>query len=116
MKSYARFYPKLLERLQAHPPFSSRDEAAQWLRDTWVDLHIEAGASQRRLRILRGAKVCTEQGWVDVDKKVCYLQSPENPPVRLFLHDDGSIVLQQMMTSRNEILFAKPGKSLLITA
>ena len=61
MKSYARFYPKILERLQAHPPFSSRDEAAQWLRDAWVDLHIEVGASQRRLRILRSAKVCKDR-------------------------------------------------------
>lgn len=114
MKSYARFYPKLLERLQAHPPFSSRDEAAQWLRDAWVELHIEAGASPRRIRILRGAKICKEQGWVDIEQKVCYLQSYDTPPVRLYLHADGSIVLQQMMTSQNQILFAKPGKPVAV--
>lgn len=114
MKSYARFYPKLLAQLEARPPFSSRDEAAQWLRDAWVDLHVQAGATPQRIRILRGAKICKEQGWVDVDKNVCYLQSPDNPPIRLYLHADGSIVLQQMMTSQNQILFAKPGKSKVV--
>lgn len=116
MKSYARYYPKLLEQLQAQPPFASRDEAAQWLRDAWVNVHIEIGASEHRLRILRGAKICKEQGWMDVGEQVCYLQSPEDPPLRLYLHADGSIVFQHMKPPHNPILFAKPGKKLLTPA
>lgn len=116
MKSYARHYPKLMMLLEAQPSFASRDEAAQWLRDTWINLHVEAGASQRRLRILRAARVCKEQGWVNVDQDVCYLQSPENPPLRLFLHADGGIVLQQMLAGQNRILLAKPGKRVLVTS
>ena len=110
MKSYAQFYPKLLNRLQQAPPFSSRQEAMEWLRDAWCAIHAEAGASKRRLAIMRGARICKEQGWRDIDQEVCYLQSPETPPLRLFLHSDGAIVLQQMFTERSEILFAKPGK------
>lgn len=110
MKSYARFYPKLFERLHKAKPFSSRDEAVQWLRDNWLQIHIEAGASKRRIAILQQARICKEQGWRDIDKDVCYLTSPENPPLRLYLHRDGSIVLQQMFTERNEIIFAKPGQ------
>lgn len=109
MKSYARFYPMLLARLQNAKPFASREAAAIWLRDEWVKIHIAAGASKRRITILQSARICQEQGWRDIDKEVCYLTSPDNPPLRLYLHQDGSIVLQQLQTERNEILFAKPG-------
>lgn len=112
MKSFVQFYPKLFDRLQTLPPFSSREEAATWLREAWYEIHMQAGASKDRLRILKNARICTEQGWVDVDKEVCYLDSPENPPLRLFLHADGSIILQQMLTARSEILFAKLGKAM----
>ena len=109
MKSYAQFYPRLFERLQKAKPFSSREEAFIWLRDAWVFIHMEAGASKRRINIMKGARICKEQGWRDIDQDVCYLTSPENPPLRLYLHCDGSIVIQQMFTERNEILIAKPG-------
>ena len=111
MKSYARFYAKVFHQLQKVPPFANREEAANWLRDAWVALHIEQGASKRRISILKQARICTEQGWVDVDQEVCYLDSPEDPPIRLFLHRDGAIVLQQMDTQQSEILFARPGKA-----
>lgn len=110
MKSYAQFYPKLLERLQKAKPFASREEVVNWLRDEWVAIHMEAGASKQRIAILKSARICKEQGWQDIDKDVCFLQSPEAPPLRLYLHKDGSIVLQQLFTERNEIIFAKPGK------
>jgi hypothetical protein len=110
VKSYARFYPKLFNKLQKEPPFSSREEAGAWLREAWCAIHVEAGASKRRIAIMKNARICKEQGWKDVEKDVCYLESPEKPPLRLFLHRNGSIVLQQMFTERNEIIFAKPGK------
>lgn len=110
MKSYARFYPKVLERLQSTPPFASREEAADWLRAEWLAVHIAAGAGKRRLQAIRDAKICAEQGWRFISPSVCYIDSPESPPLRLFLHADGAMVLQRMYTDRNEILFAKPGK------
>lgn len=110
MKSYALLYAKVFEQLRNAPPFASREEAALWLRDAWLAVHTYAGASKRLIGILKNARVCAEQGWVDVDKDVCYLESPDNPPIRLFLHRDGTVVLQQMRTTRSEILLAKPGK------
>ena len=109
MKSYARFYPKLYERLLKAPAFSNRQEVEAWLRDTWLDIHTEAGASKSRLTILQRARICPEQGWQDTDQDVCYLQSTEAPPIRIYVHNDGSVVVQQMHTLRNEILLAKPG-------
>lgn len=114
MKSFAQFYPKFLDRLQAAPPFSSRDEAAAWMRDAWCTIHIEAGSSKRRIEIMKNARICPEQGWRDIDKVVCYLQSPENPPVRLYVHNDGTVVVQHMRPGRSEILLAKPGKSPIV--
>lgn len=111
MKSYARLYPLLLERLQSAAPFASRSEAEIWLRNTWLHIHADAGASSQRMRLLQHARICEEQGWRDVDKDVCFLQSPEYPPLRLFVHHDGAIVLQRIFTDKNEILMAKPGKS-----
>ena len=116
MKSYAQFYPKLFNRLQQEPPFASREEAVAWLRDAWCAIHIEAGASKRRIAIMKSARICKEQGWRDIEEDVCYLESAETPPIRLFLHRDGSIVLQQMFTARSEILFAKPGKKVAVTS
>lgn len=110
MKSYARFYPKLLEQLEQVPSFTSREEAFNWLRDAWVALHVAAGVNKKRIQIMQGARLCAEQGWRDITKNVCHLTSPEEPPLRLYLHRDGTIVLQQMYTERNEIIFAKPGK------
>ena len=100
----------MLERLQKAKPFASREEAFNWLRDAWVLVHLEAGGSKRRIAIMQSARICKEQGWCDIDKDVCYLTSPDTPPVRLYLHRDGSIVLQQLFTERNEIIFAKPGQ------
>ena len=110
MKSYARLYPLLFERLHSAAPFGSRKEAEKWLRDAWVQIHIETGASSRRIRIMKSARICEEQGWHDVDKNVCFLQSPDYPPLRLFVHNDGAIVLQRIFTDKNEIIFAKPAK------
>ena len=109
MKSYARFYYKVYERLLQTPPFANRQEVEIWLRDTWLDIHTDAGAGKQRLAILRHARICPEQGWRDVDKDVCYLDSPETPPIRMFVHNDGTLVVQQMHTDRSEILFAKHG-------
>lgn len=116
MKSYALFYPKFLARLQAAPAFSSRDEAAVWMRDAWCAIHLEFGGSKRRMAIMRGARICKEQGWKDIDKAVCYIQSPDNPPIRLYVHNDGSVVIQHMLPGRSQILLAKPGKTLIPTA
>lgn len=116
MKSFAQFYPKFLDRLQAAPPFSSRDEAAAWMRDAWCTIHIEAGSSKRRIEIMKNARVCKEQGWKDIDQEACYLQSPDDPPVRLYLHRDGSVVVQHMLPKRSVILLAKPGKVPVPTA
>ncbi len=110
MKSYARFYPKVLERLQSTPPFASREEAADWLRAEWLAVHIATGAGKRRLQAIRDASICAEQGWHFPSPHVCYIDSPETPPLRLFLHADGAMVLQRIHTDRNEIIFAKPGK------
>ena len=115
MKSYARFYPKIWELLQQAPNFSSREEAALWLRDAWHDIHLSAGASSRRLRILKTARICEAQGWKNIDQDVCYLDSPDNPPIRLYLHKDGGMVFQQLQPGQNQILFAKPGKRVLST-
>lgn len=111
MKSYAQFYPDVLDALKQAKPFTSRDEAFNWLREAWVAIQQEAGASKRRIALLRDIRICPEQGWHDIDKEACYLQSPDNPPMRLYIHRDGSIVLQQLSTQRNEIVFAKPGKT-----
>ena len=81
-----------------------------WLRDAWVQIHIEAGGSKRRIAIMQSARICPEQGWRDIDKDACYLTSPDTPPLRLYLHRDGTVVLQQLCNQRNEIIFAKPGK------
>lgn len=113
MKSYARLYPQLLERIQRTPAFASRDEAINWMRDAWVQIHKEAGASQRRIAIMQSARICPEQGWRDIDKDPCYLTSPETPPLRLYIHNDGTVVLQQICNQRNEIVYAKPGKVLV---
>ena len=111
MKSYASFYPRVLERLQKEKSFSSREEAFNWLRQAWLTVYTEAGADKHDVQTLKTAQLSPEHGWHDMDKEACYLDSPESPRLRLYLHRDGSIVLQQMQTETQEILFAKPGKT-----
>ena len=102
----------LVDRLQKAPACSTAQEAHDMLMAAWQDVHRECQSSPRYQAALAKRRLCAEHGWRDLDKSVCYFDSDEQPPVRVYLHQDGSVVIQRMEQSNIEILFTSPGKRL----
>ena len=103
----------LVARLLKAPPCSSAQEAHDMLMAAWQEVHRTCQSSPRYQAALAKRRLCEEHGWRDLDKSVCYFDSDEQPPVRVYLHQDGSVVIQRMEQSNIEILFTAPGKRVL---
>lgn len=106
----------LIVRLQAAPACSSAQEAHDTLLAAWQQVHRDCQSSPRYQSALAKRRLCAEHGWRDLDKTVCYLDSSEQPPIRIYLHRDGSMVIQRMEKANTEILFTSPGKRQMASA
>ncbi|MEG2045766.1 MAG: hypothetical protein RR100_02855 [Comamonas sp.] len=102
----------LVERLQHIRPCASAQEAHDVVIEEWRQVHRDCHISPRYLALLDNRSLCAEHGWHDLDQPVCYFDSDELPPMRIYLHRDGSIVIQRMQPDNVQILFTLPSKRL----
>lgn len=100
----------LIARLQKAPACSSAQEAHDALLGAWQQVHRDCQSSPRYQAALAKRRLCAEHGWRDLDKAACYFDSDEQPPIRIYLHRDGSMVIQRMEKANADILFTAPGK------
>jgi len=105
----------LVERLQHIRPCSSAQQAHDVVVAQWRQVHEDCKISPRYLALLEARRLCPEHGWHDLDKAACYFDSQELPPMRIYLHRDGGIVIQRMQPDNIEILFTLPGQRQLRT-
>ena len=102
----------LIEHLQRIEPCYSAQEAHDAVAAYWWLVHKDCDSSERHLDSLNRLRLNAEQGWKDLDKDVCYCDSREQPLMRIYLHKDGSIVIQSLDLDRR-ILFTLPGRNRL---
>jgi hypothetical protein len=89
-----RFFT-LLDQLKHMPPCTSRQEAHDMLLLLWIRICKDAGAHRELLNSMRQRTLCFEHGWRNLDKSPCYWDSREPLGIRIYLHANGTIVIQR---------------------
>src|SRR5256885_9870510 len=106
-----RFFT-LLNQLKHIPPCSSRQEARDMLLLLWMRICEGAGARRELLNRMRQRTLCAEHGWKNLDKSPCHLDSDTLPGIRIYLHSNGTIVIQRQGGAQDsEILHSRDRKS-----
>lgn len=96
-----------LKRIESLPPCSSRQQAYESLLAHWHAVESCYLEDKAVLDALLCKKMTPENDWHCLDCNPCYWQSPKAPEIRVYLHDDGSIVIQRLGGARDGgILFA----------
>ncbi len=102
-----------LAEIEVADRVSSRQEALDLVLKIWIATNLNYGTPESDLLALRRMRLCAEDGWRDLEKDPCYLDSPERSGLRLHLHHDGTIVLQNNSDHTARIVFTKLGASAL---
>lgn len=87
----------------------NRQDAFDLVFSIWIATQQKYGMPDRDLLALKHMQLDAKYGWHDLDKDPCYLDSPEGTGLRLHLHHDGTIVLQNYADPSLGIVFTKPG-------
>lgn len=102
------FWLKILER---SGPSHSREQAFEHFMTTWLQAAIEAGAESDYQSFVRSRRLIPEHGWFNLQGNPCWWDSSAAPVTRIYLHDNGGLVVQLLKTEGREILFASAGAS-----
>lgn len=102
----------LLKKLEMAPACDSAESAFRLFVDQWLAANVHHESPEKAQEYIRSRRLCAEHGWKGLGSSLCYVDCSEMPNVRLYLHADGSIVIQRMDPGANSILFTKPGRSL----
>lgn len=110
----SRFHA-LVQRLKQSPASRTRQEAHDLLIGHWRAVNQEFGLAPEVLRSMNDRRLCREHGWHNLGTTPCYWDSKTTPEIRIYLHDDGAIVIQRINDLLNaEILhFSPPASGLL---
>lgn len=96
-----------LKRIESMQPCTSRQQAYESLLAHWHAVESRYRGDKDSLDRLLGKKMTPENDWHCLDCDPCYWQSPRAPQMRVYIHDDGAIVIQRMGGTREgRILFA----------
>ena len=96
-----------LKRVEGMQPCASRQQAYEKLLAHWHAVESTYRDDKAYLDALLLKKMSAENDWHCLDGNPCYWQSPKVPQLRIYLHDDGAIVIQRLGGTREDrILFA----------
>lgn len=102
-----------LSEMEKAPPCKNREEAFDLVKKLWIDANLSMNATKSELRSFIDLQLHKEHGWQDLDRDPCYLPSIQQTDVRLYLHLDGTIVIQRMEPGVHPILLHKLGANRL---
>lgn len=108
--SFASRLNSWIKHLKAAEPCESQQGAYALVIENWVRVNSDMGAPPQFLQALRRRRLCEEHGWHGVGTNVAYWDLDDVQSVRIYLHDDGTIVVQQMDADNLQILFTLPGR------
>lgn len=96
-----------LKRIESMAPCSSRQQAYDSLLAHWHAVESSYHDDPAYLDGLLHTQMSAENNWHCLDGNPCYWQSPRAPQLRIYIHDDGAIVIQRLGGTREDrILFA----------
>ena len=97
-----------LGKIEAAQPCHSQQDAHDLIMSLWVQVNLEVGAGEELIQELRMKRLCIEHGWKGLDSDVAFIDLEPNVRVRVYLHRDGSIVIQAIEEHTFHILGALP--------
>lgn len=102
-----------LTEMEKAPACRSRQEAFLLFKSLWIEVNQLFETPEDDMQLFLQLELCKECGWKDLAADPCYLPSIEHTNVRLYLHHDGTIVLQRMEDDAQPILLFKQGAKAL---
>lgn len=100
--------------LEAAPACNSRPSAFEQVHRLWLEVNDASEQPDQDIDAFRRLELTEACGWRDLDRDPCFLSSIEHTGLCLYLHHDGSIVIQDLHGPNQPILLSKPGASPLI--
>ncbi|MGE8397150.1 MAG: hypothetical protein ACN6NT_06075 [Comamonas sp.] len=108
LTTYERRFFALLKIIEQQPRCSNRQEAHDQLLKVWILVCQEHLLPKGLIEKMFFRSLSAQHGWHDLDKDPCYWDSKTSPGVRIYLHDNGEIVIQRINDAgQHEILFHK---------
>lgn len=95
-----------LKRIEGMKPCASRQQAYESLLAHWHAVESTYHDDKAYLDALLKKKMTAENDWHCLEGNPCYWQSPKAPQLRIYVHDDGAIVIQRLGAREGRILFA----------
>lgn len=96
-----------LKGIESMAPCTTREQAYERLLGHWHAVESIYRDDKAYLDALLHKKMAGENDWHCLDGDPCYWQSPKVPSLRIYIHNDGTIVIQRLAGAREgRILFA----------
>ena len=106
---YFRTIALWLKILERSGPCSTREQAFDLYMSSWLQAAMEGGADSDYQSFVQSRRLVQEHGWFNLDGNPCWWDSKSDPVTRIYLHSNGSLVVQLLKTEGREILFASVG-------
>ncbi|MBF6630902.1 MAG: hypothetical protein ITG01_07090 [Comamonas sp.] len=95
--------------LEKAEPCSSRQAAFELVHSTWLEVNSASIIPDQGIDAFRNMQICAEDGWQNLDGDPCFLTSIEHTGLGLYLHNNGTFVIQDLSCASCQILIAKLG-------
>lgn len=99
--------------LDAAPRCRNQQEAHDQLLHAWIQANLHLGVPRHFLRRLIAGSYSAENGWQGIGTRVATWETVGDAPFRIFLHDDGAMVIQYGPQAHLRLIYSKPGASRL---
>lgn len=109
MRSSSSRFMFWLSRLESAQACSSALQAFNLLKSEWANAYAVLGSSDGLPHAFSKRKFCSEYGWVGIGTRVAYLDYVDECRIRIYLHQDGGIVVQSFDGNQSKILLMKDG-------
>lgn len=97
-----------LSRIEASQPCNSQQDAHDLIMNLWAETNFEGGAPEEFVHALRRRRLCAEHGWQGLGTDVAFAEITASITVRVYLHIDGSVVIQSVEEDAPQILGVLP--------
>jgi hypothetical protein len=98
-----------LAAMELAPACHSREEAFALVQKIWLNVNTKFATADQAMRNFSKLSLKNPDEWQDLDKDPCYLNNIDHSELRLYLHLDGTIVIQEMRGDFHAILLNKQG-------
>lgn len=102
-----------LTRLENAAACNTREQAFELVKSLWIDANLIFETPNHDMRSFTELALHESHGWRDLECDPCYLPNIAGTDVWLYLHHDGTIVIQRMESHSQPILLHKLGQGVL---